>query len=172
MEGSDKMSKPGEREHQHGHEHDHDHHEHGHEHDHDHHNHDAHDHEGHDHVHEIYSEDGIEPVVISIIQNQNADEISANDLFAVCFTAVRILVKIADEKNWLIGHFKLRIDAGDGKEAFISATDERNITETFSGSWGNAANGYEVGLTAIAFNAKEDDFAATAKGILLGLLPS
>jgi hypothetical protein len=92
-------------------------------------------------------------------------------LFAVCFTAVRILVKIADEKNWLIGHFKLHIDAGDEKDAFISATDERNITETFSDPWGDAAKEYEVGFTAIAFNADEDDLSATAKGILSGLLP-
>jgi hypothetical protein len=140
---------------------------HGHDHDHDHH---GHDHD-HDHVHEIYSEDGIEPGVISIIRTLQADEINANDLFAVCFTAVRILVKIADEKNWLIGHFKLRIDAGEEKDAFISATDERNITETFSDGWGDATKQYEIGFTAIAFHAKEDDLAATANGVLSGLLP-
>jgi hypothetical protein len=150
----------------HNHEHDHSEHHHDHKHsEHDHHDHD------HDHVHEIYSEDGIEPVVVSIIQNIKADEIKANDLFAVCFTAVRILVKIADEKDWLIGHFKLHIDAGDDKDVFISATDERNITESFSDTWGDAASNYEVGFTAIALNAREDDLAATAKGVLSGLLP-
>ncbi|GHU66145.1 hypothetical protein AGMMS49983_15190 [Clostridia bacterium] len=147
-------------------------HDHGHKHDH--HDHD-HGHHDHDHSHALYSEDGIAPAVVSMKQHLGSAEISPDDLLAVCRTAVRILVQIAKERDWLLGHLKLYMDAGDGQQAFISATDERNITETLSDTWGvpgKENTEYEVGFTAIAFGAHEDDLAATVRGIFSGLLPN
>jgi hypothetical protein len=166
----------------HGHDHDncgHSHETHGHDHvahnhNHETHDHCGHDHDGHVHTHDIYTEDGIEPTVVSLTHEIPADAFPADELTRRAQRIVYTLTSVFMTQDVLIGHIKLQLLDTEGGGLFVSATSPQNITVAASGGFtteqADAAGNFEFGLTVIVFGMAERHAASLAEGIVDGIL--
>jgi hypothetical protein len=142
-----------------------------HDHEHEHHHHD-HDHEGHVHEHDIYSEDGVEPTVVSLAREIEADSFPSSELGRRAERIVRTLVSVFAAKKILIGHIKLQISYGDEGLVFISATSAKNVTVKIEQDLAKSTGHYDLGLTVIVFGMPENHASSLTAGIADGLLGS
>jgi hypothetical protein len=156
---------------------------HGHDQHHHEHNHHGHDHDGHEHTHDIYTEDGVEPTVISI-ERELAPGISPDELANRAERIVRTLTSLFAEKKILIGHIKLRVQEnadGDSDDnpaggLFISATSPNNVTVRRDGIFAESALNpakpprLNFGLTVIVFGIPESHAAPFVADITDDLL--
>ncbi|MDR2610798.1 MAG: hypothetical protein LBC58_05015 [Clostridiales Family XIII bacterium] len=160
----------------HEHEH-HDHEGHAHEHHgHEGHVHEHHGHEGHVHTHDIYTEDGVEPAVVSVTREIPGDAVSAVELAHRAERIVYTLTSVFSAKKILIGHIKLQLLAGEDSGLFLSATGLENITKTEEGLFGPGGASsfalYKLGLTVIVFGMPEERVESLVTGVVDGLLGS
>jgi hypothetical protein len=125
-------------------------------------------------VHDIYTEDGIEPTVVSLTHEIPAGAFPAGELERRAQRIVFTLASVCIAKGILIGHIKLQLLENEDSGLFISATGPRNITVTASEGFplggADASGQYEFGLTVIVFGMSEGDAASLAEGIVDGIL--
>jgi hypothetical protein len=133
------------------------------------HNHDVHDHGDHERTHDIYTEDGVEPTVVSIRRELAPDRFLPAELANRSERIVRALISLFAEKKIFIGHIKLRVqesadgDSGDVPKGslFISAISSDNVTVRRDGIFVETAvnsaksSYFNFDLTVIVFGVPE-----------------